>query len=248
MLVTTNPARCCFPSPKPLGTHLFFLPSQIELSSSSSLKLTSEHNVLTPLFTSCRGISHWSAPPEFQMRNEDFRRSDKSGPFNLSRGLNSAEEVVFALNAFALLLCRSLLGGGFDKANDVMSTAFLGPVGAGWFKYHLISHITTHTRWWFLSEFAVADSLSSYLVSPRLASFPLADFEPQKGMDRYLDSLFDPVLSEGSEVRYIIHSLRHTWPPERGFFGQQFTFTASYCTAALSSIFNEPPRSKNKKQ
>lgn len=180
------------------------------------------------------------------MKNEDFKRSDKSGPFNLSRGLNSGEEVVFALNAFALLLCRSLLGGGFDKANDVMSTAFPGPVGAGWFKYHLISHITTHTHWWFLSEFAVADSLSSYLVSPRLASFPLADFEPQKGMDRYLDSLFDPVLSEGSEVRYIIHSLRHTWPPERGFFGQQFTFTASYCTAALSSIFNEPQRSKNK--
>lgn len=43
-------------------------------------------------------------------------------------------------------------------------------------------------------------------------------------MDRYLDSLFDPVLSEGSEVRYIIHSLGHTWPPERGIFSQQFTF------------------------
>lgn len=109
--------------------------------------------------------------------------------------------------------------------------------------YHILP--LTHAGG-FLSEFAVADSLSSYLVSPRLASFPLADFEPQKGMDRYLDSLFDPVLSEGSEVRYIIHSLRHTWPPERGFFGQQFTFTASYCTAALSSIFNKPPRSKNK--
>lgn len=81
---------------------------------------------------------------------------------------------------------------------------------------------------------------------PRLASFPLADFEPQKGMDRYLDSLFDPVLSEGSEVRYIIHSPRHTWPPERGFFSQQFTFTASYCTAALSSIFNKPPRGRKK--
>lgn len=66
------------------------------------------------------------------MKNEDFKRSDNSAPFHLARGLNSAEVVVFALNAFASLLCRSLLGGGFDKANDVMSTAaFPGPVGAG---------------------------------------------------------------------------------------------------------------------
>lgn len=71
--------------------------------------------------------------------------------------------------------------------------------------------------------------------------FTLTDFEPQRGMDRYLDSLFDPVLSEGSEVRYIIHSLGHSWPPERGFFSQQFTFTASYCTTALGSIFKESP-------
>lgn len=64
--------------------------------------------------------------------------------------------------------------------------------------------------------------------SPLLSS-PLTDFEPQRGMDRYLDSLFDPVLTEGSEVCYIIHSHWHTWPPERGFFGQPFT--VSYCTA-----------------
>lgn len=31
------------------------------------------------------------------------------------------------------------------------------------------------------------------------------DFEPRRGMDRYLDSLFDPVLSDGIEVRYIIN-------------------------------------------
>lgn len=32
-----------------------------------------------------------------------------------------------------------------------------------------------------------------------------ADFEPQRSMDRYLDSLFDPVLSDGTEVCYIIN-------------------------------------------
>lgn len=32
-----------------------------------------------------------------------------------------------------------------------------------------------------------------------------ADFEPQRSMDRYLDSLFDPVLSDGIEVCYIIN-------------------------------------------
>lgn len=31
------------------------------------------------------------------------------------------------------------------------------------------------------------------------------DFEPQRGMDRYLDSLFDPVLSDGTEVCYVIN-------------------------------------------
>lgn len=31
-------------------------------------------------------------------------------------------------------------------------------------------------------------------------SYPLTDFELQRGMDRYLDSLFDPVLSDRSEV------------------------------------------------
>ncbi|KAM8771614.1 unconventional myosin-XV [Acanthopagrus schlegelii] len=48
----------------------------------------------------------------------------------------------------------SLLGGGFDMNNDVMSSAIPGSDGQ--------------------------------------------DFEPQRGMDRYLDSLFDPVLSDGT--------------------------------------------------
>ncbi|KAF3687897.1 Unconventional myosin-XV Unconventional myosin-15 [Channa argus] len=51
----------------------------------------------------------------------------------------------------------SLLGGGFDMNDDVISSAIPG-----------------------------IDGLSSQ------------DLEPQRGMDRYLDSLFDPVLSEGS--------------------------------------------------
>ncbi|XP_044203400.1 unconventional myosin-XV [Thunnus albacares] len=50
----------------------------------------------------------------------------------------------------------SLLGGGFDMNDDVLSSAITGSDG-------LISQ----------------------------------DFEPQRGMDRYLDSLFDPVLSDG---------------------------------------------------
>lgn len=36
------------------------------------------------------------------------------------------------------------------------------------------------------------------------------DFEPQRGMDRYLDSLFDPVLSDGAGVSYTIHSHLNT--------------------------------------
>ncbi|XP_041789609.1 unconventional myosin-XV-like [Chelmon rostratus] len=48
----------------------------------------------------------------------------------------------------------SLLGGGFDMTNDVISSAILGSDGQ--------------------------------------------DSEPQRGMDRYLDSLFDPVLSDGT--------------------------------------------------
>ena len=47
---------------------------------------------------------------------------------------------------------------------------------------------------------------SSPLLSSPLLSSPLTDFEPQRGMDRYLDSLFDPVLSDGTGVSYIIHS------------------------------------------
>lgn len=31
------------------------------------------------------------------------------------------------------------------------------------------------------------------------------DFEPPRSMDRYLDSLFDPVLSDGIEVCYVIN-------------------------------------------
>ncbi|XP_028287990.1 unconventional myosin-XV [Parambassis ranga] len=50
----------------------------------------------------------------------------------------------------------SLLGGGFDMKDDVISSAIPG--------YNELSQ----------------------------------DFEPQRGMDRYLDSLFDPVLSDGS--------------------------------------------------
>ncbi|XP_029006805.1 unconventional myosin-XV [Betta splendens] len=51
----------------------------------------------------------------------------------------------------------SLLGGGFDKKDDVISSAGPGP-----------------------------DGFSSH------------DLEPPRGMDRYLDSLFDPVLSDGT--------------------------------------------------
>ncbi|XP_047189847.1 unconventional myosin-XV [Scophthalmus maximus] len=49
----------------------------------------------------------------------------------------------------------SLLGGGFEKKDDFISSAIAGSDGQ--------------------------------------------DLEPQRGMDRYLDSLFDPVLSEGTE-------------------------------------------------
>ncbi|XP_056890902.1 unconventional myosin-XV [Takifugu flavidus] len=49
----------------------------------------------------------------------------------------------------------SLLGGGFDLSNDVLSSTIPGTDGL--------------------------------------------DFEPRRGMDRYLDSLFDPVLSDGIE-------------------------------------------------
>ncbi|XP_078022725.1 unconventional myosin-XV [Epinephelus lanceolatus] len=61
----------------------------------------------------------------------------------------------------------SLLGGGFDTKDDVISSVLNGSDGQG-----------THFM------------LSSALI----------DFEPQRGMDRYLDSLFDPVLSEGTGV------------------------------------------------
>ncbi|KAM9857023.1 unconventional myosin-XV [Aulostomus maculatus] len=51
----------------------------------------------------------------------------------------------------------SLLGGGFDMNDDVISSAITGSDG-----------------------------------------FTSQDLEPQRGMDRYLDSLFDPVLSDGN--------------------------------------------------
>lgn len=141
-------------------------------------------------------------------------------------------------NVFGFLLCRSLLGGGFDKANDVMSTSFPGSDGAGWFKFHLITHITPYARCWFFIW--ICSSWQPLLMS-RLPDvwplFTLADFEPQRGMDRYLDSLFDPVLSEGSEVRYIIHSLGQTWPPERGFLASSLLLVPVHSCVKLFFFF-----------
>lgn len=50
------------------------------------------------------------------------------------------------------------------------------------------------------------------MILNRIQHLPVlsADFEPQRSMDRYLDSLFDPVLSDGIEVCHIItHSSTH---------------------------------------
>ncbi|KAK7929365.1 hypothetical protein WMY93_005760 [Mugilogobius chulae] len=59
----------------------------------------------------------------------------------------------------------SLLGGGFDKKDDVISSIMPS------------------------SEVMSAHDCSALMFS---------DMEPQRGMDRYLDSLFDPVLDDGT--------------------------------------------------
>lgn len=89
---------------------------------------------------------------------------------------------------YAVLFYRSLLGGGFDLSNDVLSSTIPGTDGLGTcFSKHLTSQ-------WFEME----SSMNHPPVLP-------TDFEPRRGMDRYLDSLFDPVLSDGIEVCYIIN-------------------------------------------
>uniref|UniRef100_H3C0T6 Myosin XVA n=1 Tax=Tetraodon nigroviridis TaxID=99883 RepID=H3C0T6_TETNG len=69
----------------------------------------------------------------------------------------------------------SLLGGGFDLSNDVFSSTIPGSDGLGRCLNKPLKSVIQHL--------------------PVLS----ADFEPQRSMDRYLDSLFDPVLSDGIE-------------------------------------------------